>query len=196
MINDRGGINGRKINFISADDGYSPPKTVEQNIENCDWRRLRLPPMPICFPAKMRLCRLVKQPTSSIGRTADTRCGDALGTAIPLSFTYLVFMPRHLNKKIGVPVGVFVREAYTLPCLLTLPLVATLWMANRFFYPRNLVQLVLETMAASSVYAVGLFWAYRTNRAFHVAKIAGPSPLPSSDETALPVVSVEYQNEA
>jgi branched-chain amino acid transport system substrate-binding protein len=30
MVNDRGGVNGRKINFISADDGYSPPKTVEQ----------------------------------------------------------------------------------------------------------------------------------------------------------------------
>ena len=30
MINDTGGINGRKINFISYDDGYSPPKTVEQ----------------------------------------------------------------------------------------------------------------------------------------------------------------------
>ena len=29
-INDQGGINGRKINFISLDDGYSPPKTVEQ----------------------------------------------------------------------------------------------------------------------------------------------------------------------
>ncbi len=29
MINDEGGINGRKINFISLDDGYSPPKTVE-----------------------------------------------------------------------------------------------------------------------------------------------------------------------
>ena len=29
MINDQGGINGRKINFISRDDGYSPPKTVE-----------------------------------------------------------------------------------------------------------------------------------------------------------------------
>jgi len=27
MINDAGGINGRKINFISYDDGYSPPKT-------------------------------------------------------------------------------------------------------------------------------------------------------------------------
>jgi ABC-type branched-subunit amino acid transport system substrate-binding protein len=30
MVNDQGGINGRKINFISYDDGYSPPKTVEQ----------------------------------------------------------------------------------------------------------------------------------------------------------------------
>ena len=30
MINETGGINGRKINFISADDGYSPPRTVEQ----------------------------------------------------------------------------------------------------------------------------------------------------------------------
>jgi len=29
MINDQGGINGRKINFVSLDDGYSPPKAVE-----------------------------------------------------------------------------------------------------------------------------------------------------------------------
>jgi len=30
MINDQGGVNGRKINLISRDDGYSPPKAVEQ----------------------------------------------------------------------------------------------------------------------------------------------------------------------
>src|SRR3982751_4208328 len=30
MINDNGGINGRKVNLISLDDGYSPPKAVEQ----------------------------------------------------------------------------------------------------------------------------------------------------------------------
>ncbi|MFT4119884.1 ABC transporter substrate-binding protein [Bradyrhizobium sp.] len=30
MINDKGGINGRKINFITYDDAYSPPKAVEQ----------------------------------------------------------------------------------------------------------------------------------------------------------------------
>src|SRR5215470_13448102 len=28
-INDRGGINGRKINYIAYDDAYSPPKAVE-----------------------------------------------------------------------------------------------------------------------------------------------------------------------
>jgi branched-chain amino acid transport system substrate-binding protein len=30
MVNDMGGINRRKVNLISLDDGYSPPKTVEQ----------------------------------------------------------------------------------------------------------------------------------------------------------------------
>src|ERR1700756_5357623 len=30
MINDQGGVNGRKINYVSLDDAYSPPKTVEQ----------------------------------------------------------------------------------------------------------------------------------------------------------------------
>ena len=30
MINEQGGVNGRKINLISLDDAFSPPKTVEQ----------------------------------------------------------------------------------------------------------------------------------------------------------------------
>src|SRR5262249_39673683 len=30
LINEPGGINGRKVNLISLDDGYAPPKTVEQ----------------------------------------------------------------------------------------------------------------------------------------------------------------------
>ena len=29
MVNEQGGINGRKVNFITYDDGYSPPRTVE-----------------------------------------------------------------------------------------------------------------------------------------------------------------------
>jgi branched-chain amino acid transport system substrate-binding protein len=30
MLNDQGGINGRKVTFITLDDAYSPPRTVEQ----------------------------------------------------------------------------------------------------------------------------------------------------------------------
>jgi O-antigen/teichoic acid export membrane protein len=121
--------------------------------------------------------------------------GDALGTAIPLSFTCLVFLPRHLKKQIGVPVGTFLREAYTLPILLTLPLVAVLWLANRFFYPRNLIHLTLEILAVSSIYGVGLLWAYRTNRAFHVARFAGLTQPPPPEQPPQEVVAVEYQSE-
>jgi branched-chain amino acid transport system substrate-binding protein len=30
MVNEHGGVGGRQINYISLDDGYSPPKTVDQ----------------------------------------------------------------------------------------------------------------------------------------------------------------------
>jgi ABC-type branched-subunit amino acid transport system substrate-binding protein len=30
MINEKGGVNGRKLTLLSRDDGFSPPKTVEQ----------------------------------------------------------------------------------------------------------------------------------------------------------------------
>ena len=30
MINEQGGINGRRVTFLSLDDGYSPPRTLEQ----------------------------------------------------------------------------------------------------------------------------------------------------------------------
>jgi branched-chain amino acid transport system substrate-binding protein len=30
MVNEQGGVNGRKLNLMTLDDGYSPPKTVEQ----------------------------------------------------------------------------------------------------------------------------------------------------------------------
>ena len=43
--------------------------------------RLRSLPMPICFLAAMRLYHPAKQPTSSIGRTADTMC--ATRSALP-----------------------------------------------------------------------------------------------------------------
>ena len=44
MVNEKGGVNGRKLNMISLDDGFSPPKTVEATrrlVEN-DRRRLHV----------------------------------------------------------------------------------------------------------------------------------------------------------
>src|ERR1044072_2042291 len=55
-VNDEGGVNGRKINFISYDDGYSPPKTaemvrklVEQDQVAFVFQTLGSPP-PMCTP--------------------------------------------------------------------------------------------------------------------------------------------------
>jgi O-antigen/teichoic acid export membrane protein len=122
--------------------------------------------------------------------------GDALGTAIPLSFTFLYFMPFHLRKQIGVPVGSFVRQAYLLPALLTTPLVVALVIVNRHFRPRNLIQLVIEVLALVSLYALGVFWAFKSRRALQVDEKALPPKVIVPAEPAVPVVSVEYQEEA
>jgi peptidoglycan biosynthesis protein MviN/MurJ (putative lipid II flippase) len=122
--------------------------------------------------------------------------GDALGTAIPLCCTFLLFMPRHLKKQLGVPVRSFVRQAYLLPFLLNLPLVGVVWLANRFFTPRNLIQLVLEIGAAFFIYGIGVLWAYKTGRVFRVAD-SGSSAVPQAPQVVTePVISVEYQEES
>lgn len=122
--------------------------------------------------------------------------GDALGTAIPLCCTFLLFMPRHLKKPLGVPVRGFVRQAYLLPFLLNLPLVGVVWLANRFFTPRNLIQLVLEIGAAFFIYGIGVLWAYKTGRVFRVAESGSPV-LPQAPQVVTePVISVEYQEES
>ncbi len=43
MINEKGGVNGRKINYVALDDGYSPPKTVEQTRKLIEEEKARVP---------------------------------------------------------------------------------------------------------------------------------------------------------
>ena len=122
--------------------------------------------------------------------------GDALGTAIPMYCTFLFFIPRHLKKQLGVPVRSFVRQAYLLPLLLNLPLVGVVWLANRFFTPRNLIQLVMEIGAAFFIYGIGVLWAYKTGRVFRVAESGSPV-LPQAPQVVTEaVISVEYQEES
>jgi O-antigen/teichoic acid export membrane protein len=104
--------------------------------------------------------------------------GDALGTAIPLTCSVLFFMPRHLCKKLDVPLWTYVRESYTLPFLLCLPLTAVLLLMQRWFVPHNYKGLGLQLLIAGAVYGSGLLWAIRTNNALRVEESAlrGRSP--------------------
>jgi O-antigen/teichoic acid export membrane protein len=122
--------------------------------------------------------------------------GDALGTGIPLCCTFLLFMPRHLCKQLGVPLRTFLRQSYLLPVLLTLPLVVVVWLANRVFAPRNLIQLVLEIGAAFAFYGIGIFWAYKTGRIFRVANLGIQVPPTDPQVGTEPVIAVEYQEKS
>ena len=50
MLNDNGGINGRRLNFITLDDSYSPPKTVEHARRLVEQDRVALMFSPLGTP--------------------------------------------------------------------------------------------------------------------------------------------------
>lgn len=100
--------------------------------------------------------------------------GDAIGTAVPLSFTALYFTPRYLSRLLGVRVWSFLREAYALPLALSAPLVAVL-LAMRHWYPvHRLIPLATEILLAMTVYSVGLYWAVQTRRVYEMGDLASP----------------------
>jgi branched-chain amino acid transport system substrate-binding protein len=55
MINEQGGINGRKINYISRDDAYSPPKTVELARQLVEQDKVFLMFAPLGTPPNMAI---------------------------------------------------------------------------------------------------------------------------------------------
>ncbi len=114
--------------------------------------------------------------------------GDAFGTAIPLSCTMLFFMPWHLCRKLDIRMRTFLRESYTLPVLLSLPLLAALLLMRRWFIPHTYLQLGVQLFIAMVVYGVGLLWAVLTNRALHVGDLTadGSSAQAASGVTSAP----------
>ncbi len=98
--------------------------------------------------------------------------GDALGTAIPLTCSMLFFMPRHLCKKLDVRLRTFLRESYTLPLLLCVPLIAVLLVMQRWFVPHTYRQLGLQLVIAGAVYGAGVLWAVLTNHALRLNELA------------------------
>jgi branched-chain amino acid transport system substrate-binding protein len=60
-INAEGGINGRKIKFLSLDDGYSPPKTVEQVRKLVEQDEVLLVYNPLGTPTNMAIHKYMNQ---------------------------------------------------------------------------------------------------------------------------------------
>ena len=61
MINDQGGVNGRKINFISYDDAYSPPKTVEMTRKLVEEDQVFLDAGPLGTPTNSAIWHYMNQ---------------------------------------------------------------------------------------------------------------------------------------
>jgi len=61
MVNDDGGINGRKINFLSYDDGYTPPKTVEMVRKLVEEDQVLLVASPLGTPTNSAIWQYMNQ---------------------------------------------------------------------------------------------------------------------------------------
>jgi branched-chain amino acid transport system substrate-binding protein len=61
MVNDEGGVNGRKINFLSYDDAYSPPKTVEQTRRLVEQDEVLLDAGPLGTPTNSAIWQYMNQ---------------------------------------------------------------------------------------------------------------------------------------
>lgn len=123
--------------------------------------------------------------------------GDAIGTAIPLALSTIYFMPRHVSRLLGIRVMTYLRQAYMLPFLLTMPLLATLLLLKQWFVPHNYRQLGLQLLIGGSVYGLGLLWVYRTNRAFQTGELVPKAEFSPAMEMPVPVPAVEgFQEDA
>lgn len=97
--------------------------------------------------------------------------GDSLGTAIPLMCSMVLFMPRHMCKVLGIRLRAYLREAFVLPLLITIPLVVTLLWMRSWFIPHTYRQLAVHVLIGGVVYGLGLLWIFKSKRALHVGQL-------------------------
>lgn len=101
--------------------------------------------------------------------------GDAMGTAIPLLGTYVLFMPWHLCSRLKVRMWTYLRQAYQLPLLLCAPLATVLLLLQRWVVPHSYRELIPQLLIGGIVYGLGLAWAYFSNRALHTGDLFTPA---------------------
>src|SRR5438552_7138877 len=113
-INAEGGINGRKINFISYDDGYSPPKAVEQARKLVESDEVLLVFQPLGTPSNTAIQKYMnsKKVPQLFVATGATKWGDPKNFPWTMGWqpTYQAegqiyakyILKNHPNAKIGI----------------------------------------------------------------------------------------------
>ena len=111
--------------------------------------------------------------------------GDAIGTGLPLLLTALFFLPRHICRKLDIPVRTFVAEAYLYPTVLCLPMTLVLVVMQRFFYAHRYPQLMLNLLAGFAAYGAGLTWYVLTREPLGIRLMARMSRFGQPGESEL-----------
>lgn len=88
--------------------------------------------------------------------------GVAWGTAIPMVFTGVVLMPAYLCKTLKVSPLRFLRQSYTIPLLITAPMVAVLLVMRHFITAQNWLTLALQVIVGGLVYTTLFCWWFFT----------------------------------
>ena len=113
-VNAEGGINGRKVTFISYDDGYSPPKAVEQVRKLVESDEVLLVFQPLGTPSNTAIQKYMnsKKVPQLFVATGATKWGDPKGNPWTMGWqpTYQAegqiyakyIMKNHPNAKIGI----------------------------------------------------------------------------------------------
>lgn len=101
--------------------------------------------------------------------------GDSLGTAIPMFCSMVFFLPWHMCHQLGVRMSAYLREAYSLPLALCVPMVVVMLLLKHWFVPHNYWQLAFHLTVSGLTYSSGLAWAFSAKRLTHVSPEAGIS---------------------
>ena len=113
--------------------------------------------------------------------------GDALGTAIPLGCTTILFLPWYACRTFGVKLGTFLKHTFALPLAGTVPLLLTLLLEQRWFVPHKVLPLLLQVAIGWSVFGIFLLWLSADRRVLRIDGVttrSGDEPVVLAQESA------------
>jgi O-antigen/teichoic acid export membrane protein len=95
--------------------------------------------------------------------------GVALGTAIPLTCTSVLFLPEHICGLLQIPLATFLRRSYGLPVILCLPFAAVLWLIGRSVPIHGYRAVMAQLLCGVAVYGIGLLLVVLRHGATRIA---------------------------